>query len=106
MLFNERLRELCAKTRALEALSLCVLCATHREHFIKCPSVAGRGLWCVPVGTHLQWGTVPATEAEIGLSPAYRGRGLRAFDKLEYYFAEKLLKGAINEKCNHKYTIY
>ena len=45
--------------------------ALHREHFIKCPSVTGRGLWCVPVGTHLQWGIVPATEAEIGLSPAY-----------------------------------
>jgi hypothetical protein len=51
--FNERLRELCAKTRALKAPSLRVLCAT----------------------------IVPATEAEIGLSPAYRGRGLRAFDK-------------------------
>ncbi|MDD4297282.1 MAG: hypothetical protein PHC69_10060, partial [Ruminiclostridium sp.] len=39
ILFNERLRELCAKTRALKAPSLRVLCATRCEHFIKCPSV-------------------------------------------------------------------
>jgi hypothetical protein len=28
-----------------------------------------------------QWGIIPAAEAEIVLSPAYKGRGLRAFDK-------------------------
>jgi len=39
--FNERLRELCAKTRALKAPSLRVLCATRREHLIKCSFSGG-----------------------------------------------------------------
>jgi ABC-2 type transport system ATP-binding protein len=47
--FNERLRELCAKTRALKAPSLRVLCATRREHFVKCPSVGD----CTPTEGHL-----------------------------------------------------
>lgn len=35
------------------------------------PSVTGRGLWCVPVGTHIQWGLIHTTEVGIGISPAY-----------------------------------
>jgi simple sugar transport system ATP-binding protein len=40
----------------------------------------------------LQWGIVLATEAEIGLSPAYRGRGLRAFDKISSRIAITIIR--------------
>jgi hypothetical protein len=64
--FNERLRELCAKTRVLEAPSLRVLCATRREHFIKCP---------------FSGGLYPPLKQKSVYPPPIEAGVLRAFDK-------------------------
>ena len=45
----------------------------------------------------LQWRIVPTTEVEIGLSPAYRGRGLRAFGK---YFSLHVCLQKVVVSCN------
>jgi len=75
-LFNERLRELCAKTQALQhlqgecssaeacgTLPICAFCVQRAASIFK---------------MLLHWGLKPTTEVEIGLSHAYRGRSLRS----------------------------
>jgi len=64
--FNERLRELCAKTRFYFAKY-----AMRRETGCmgeKCSEANDQPFYQMP----LQWGIVPTTEVEIGLSPDTR----------------------------------
>ena len=63
-------------------MSACANCAPKRERWKRFPCASFVQRTASILLNALQWGTVPATEAEIGLSPAYRGRGLRAFNNL------------------------